>query len=63
CTECEVGAGEIKTPVCLPELENSASAGGTDTLQMLSIDKGYWRTTDNSADVRPCYNGDACVGG
>ena len=33
------------------------------TLVLLNIEKGYWRQSAFSAEVRPCHNADACIGG
>ena len=32
-------------------------------METLEIDKGYWRATNTSTLVLPCYNTEACVGG
>ena len=50
-------------PSCAEALDHTSSAGGTVTLEMLSIDPGYWRVTEYSEDVLACYNADACLGG
>ncbi|CAM9117457.1 unnamed protein product [Sphacelaria rigidula] len=63
CTECHFHPRQIETPACYGELEHSESAGGKRTVQMLSIERGYWRATKNSTVVRQCYNTDACLGG
>lgn len=63
CTDCNLDADENGTPLCREELKHTKSAGGNTPLKMLSIDKGYWRATDTSTDVRVCYNADACSGG
>ncbi|CAN0499411.1 unnamed protein product, partial [Scytosiphon promiscuus] len=34
-----------------------------NTLETLSIDKGYWRATSSSDTILACYNTDACAGG
>lgn len=44
-------------------MANTRSEGGPATLEMISIDKGYWRATNSSRDVLACYNADACLGG
>lgn len=59
--ECSFGVG--KTPLCTEEFEDSKSTGGNITLETLSIDPGYWRSTTFSRDVFLCYNADACLGG
>ena len=50
-------------PMCTAVMEHAFSDGGTDTLEMLSIERGYWRATPSSEDVLACYNTDACLGG
>lgn len=50
-------------PTCTDVIPHTASDGGPVTLEMLSIDKGYWRATSSSRQVLACYNADACVGG
>lgn len=50
-------------PMCTAAMEHAFSAGGTDTLEVLSIERGYWRATPSSDDVLACYNVDACLGG
>ena len=50
-------------PVCTDAMGHAFSDGGTDTLEMLSIERGYWRATPSSEDVLACYNADACLGG
>ena len=49
--------------MCLEELEHSSAAGGNATLDMLSIEPGYWRATVDSIDILACYNTRACLGG
>lgn len=44
-------------------LEHSNSSGGNTTIEMLSVESGYWRATAVSANVFECYNPDACLGG
>ena len=50
-------------PTCSEALEHSTSLGGNVTMEMLSIDRGYWRATPTSTGVLPCYHADACLGG
>lgn len=59
----EAGAHE-----CIPQYEHTVSAGLDDegnsvVVQGLEIDEGYWRATDNSTRILPCWNTDACRGG
>lgn len=60
CEECTI---EGKEPVCLEMMEHSNAAGGNATVESLSIDRGYWRATNTSVNIFPCYNPGACVGG
>lgn len=48
---------------CSPLLSHTTSPDADGTLQTLSLDAGYWRTSENSVEILPCYNSDACVGG
>eukprot|EP00903_Cladosiphon_okamuranus_P013951 g12975.t1 len=50
-------------PMCRDAMEHAFSDGGTGTLEMLSIERGYWRAIPSSEDVLACYNSDACLGG
>ena len=52
-----------ETPVCAETMENSYSPGGLTTLDLVSINPGYWRATAFSEEVLACYNADACLGG
>lgn len=61
--ECNFDVGGNETPNCVEQIEHATSAGGNHTLEMLSIDAGYWRATETSTDVRACYNAKACCGG
>lgn len=65
CIACEfdTGAHKNKSPVCSEQIKHSTSACGNHTVKDLSIDPGYWRATENSTDVRACYNAKACGGG
>lgn len=50
-------------PLCAaPPYGTTALSEGT-TLAALTLDKGYYRTSNRSHDVHKCYNEDACVGG
>lgn len=62
-TVCNNCSFEGTTPFCAEELDHSFSAGGNVTLEMLSIEEGYWRATDTSEKILACYNADACRGG
>ena len=49
--------------MCTDAMEHALSDGGTNTLEKLSIEHGYWRAAPASEDVLACYNTDACLGG
>lgn len=53
----------LLVPICTDVMDHAASPGGTVTLEMISIDGGYWRATPSSREVLRCYNQDACLGG
>lgn len=67
CKGCETWCGQCtiegKEPICLEKLDHSSAAGGNATIESLSIDRGYWRATNTSVDILPCYNPGACLGG
>ena len=66
CDVCDTCTMELpkQIPTCLEAIEHSSSPGGNlVTLETLSIEAGYWRATNHSTAVLPCYNTDACVGG
>ncbi|CAM9207691.1 unnamed protein product [Laminaria digitata] len=50
-------------PISRDVMAHASSAGGTDTLRVLSIEPGYWRATSSSTQVNACYHADACLGG
>lgn len=62
CENCNL-TGDTRVPVCAVVLDHSTSPAATGTLEELELEPGYWRATNTSKIVRPCYNGYACVGG
>ena len=62
CDSCNVREGNID-PQCSITLEHTTSGKPGSTLNTLSVDKGYWRTTVDSDNILPCYNTAACLGG
>lgn len=65
CPPCLAGcvvdsAGPME---CTPQLEHSESAGVGVILETLAIKGGYWRATNTSTTILPCYNEGACIGG
>lgn len=67
CNGCQAVCDDCVEPPLVPQctdvMLNTASEGGPITLEMVSIDKGYWRATNSSREVLACFNADACVGG
>lgn len=62
CVDCAVDNGTLEPTCSLPLAHTSASDSGS-TLETLSVDKGYWRASKNSATILECYNTAACQGG
>ena len=62
CTGCIFDPPSM-APVCEDVMHHATSPGGTDTLDMISIEPGYWRATPFSTEVLPCYHAEACLGG
>eukprot|EP00752_Nemacystus_decipiens_P009914 g8846.t1 len=62
CDSCSFEEPPL-VPMCTDVMEHAFSDGGTDTLEMLSIERGYWRATPSSEVILACYNADACLGG
>lgn len=67
CKDCDVPCEDChfegKEPMCSEELDRSSSPGGNITLELLFIEKGFWRVSNTSTIIRACYNEDACEGG
>ncbi|CAN0346271.1 unnamed protein product, partial [Ectocarpus sp. 12 AP-2014] len=62
CDGCVFERGLVG-PACSEVMAHSTSAGGSTTLQEVSIDRGYWRATSVSEEVLECFQADACLGG
>lgn len=62
-TTCEGCSFDGLVPACSEVMEHAVSPGGLVTLEMLTIEPGYWRATESSRDILACYNEDACLGG
>lgn len=69
CSGCQTGCDGCSfeepplAPTCTVVMAHAFSAGGTDTLEMLSIERRFWRSTPSSKMILACYNADACLGG
>lgn len=62
CDKCVVTDPET-VALCSEVLKHTTSLDGYTTIASLSLDKGYWRTSNESRDILRCYNPDACEGG
>ena len=62
CRNCILGDSNLDA-TCSNELEHTTATGPVNTLETLSIDKGYWRATNASSDILACFNKAACLGG
>lgn len=62
CNDCTV-ANNDTAGICAAVMEHTTSPEINGTLASLTLYSGYWRTSNVSADVRECYNSEACVGG
>lgn len=54
---------ENLVPTCTEVFENARSDGANTSIEDIHIDQGYWRATETSRVILPCYNADACLGG
>lgn len=61
CPECVAdGVGALE---CTVEYRHTVSSGIGVTVESLVIEAGYWRATETSATILPCWNEGACRGG
>ncbi|CAN0196399.1 unnamed protein product [Ectocarpus sp. 12 AP-2014] len=60
CSDCDV-ADSSEVPTCTITPDHAQSTG--NTIETLSVDRGYWRATPSSRNILACHNGDACLGG
>lgn len=44
-------------------MEHTASLTPNGTLETLDLERGYWRSSSTSREIRECYEADSCVGG
>ncbi|CAM9749701.1 unnamed protein product [Ectocarpus sp. 4 AP-2014] len=51
------------TSTCEAPPDHTYTIGENNTLDTLIIAWGYWRATNESGIILPCYNADACTGG
>ena len=66
CGDCEACSMDDPqtVPACSSAVDHALSQGGHNvTLEWLQIQPGYWRATNNSLAILPCYKAEACNGG
>ena len=67
CKDCDAENGTLdfkgKEPICVGQLDHSTSPGGNTTVELLSIERGYWRASNTSTKILACYKANACQGG
>ncbi|CAM9706213.1 unnamed protein product [Ascophyllum nodosum] len=62
CENCTL-RNKDKVRVCEPVLMHTTSPSADGTLESLEVQRGFWRSSSTSKDVRECYQMDACIGG
>lgn len=62
CDRCSFEDPRL-VPICAAAMVHAVSAGGTDTLEGLSIERGYWRATASGEEVLAYFNPDTYLGG
>ncbi|CAN0402109.1 unnamed protein product [Ectocarpus sp. 12 AP-2014] len=62
CHNCTIVAADV-LPTCSRPLEHTTADVSGVTFETLSISPGYWRVTNQSDKILPCFNADACNGG
>lgn len=62
CVDCTVADNDTAV-WCSWVLDYTSSPEENGTLASLTLDSGFWRTSNNSQTILECYNPDACVGG
>ena len=69
-SQCQCNVGQFldtsaagRESRCLEMMEGADKGYPQSTLKMLPLEHGFWRTNENSTDVRKCPTKDACLGG
>ncbi|CAN0108913.1 unnamed protein product [Ectocarpus sp. 12 AP-2014] len=62
CHNCTIGTADV-LPTCSRPLEHTTAEVPGVTFETLSISPGYWRATNQSDKILPCFNAGACNGG
>lgn len=62
CDTCVVSDDDA-VALCTDIPLHTTSPDANGTLQSLSLEEGYWRTSNISREIRRCFNQDACRGG
>lgn len=62
CQRCSIIDRNVE-PICVNELEHTKADERGTTLATLSVDRGFWRATNESSTILACYNAGSCLGG
>ena len=62
CYNCTVHDSNLD-PTCSNALAHTTAIKPGNTLETLSVAKGYWRATNTSSNILACFNKAACLGG
>lgn len=62
CDTCIISNPDT-VALCEPLLDHTDSPDASGTLASLCLEKGYWRATNVSRKILPCYHKGACLGG
>ncbi|CAN0299763.1 unnamed protein product, partial [Pylaiella littoralis] len=62
CSTCTTSNPD-EVQLCEPVIEHTTSPTRNGTLETLDLQRGYWRSSSMSIEIRECYEVDSCVGG
>jgi hypothetical protein len=65
-SSCQCEAGEYKSDssdACEVVFEGVSTSAPGQTVNKLTLEKGFWRTSSASTEILPCLNEDHCLGG
>ncbi|CAN0218885.1 unnamed protein product [Ectocarpus sp. 4 AP-2014] len=62
CSTCTTSNPD-EVELCEPVIEHTSSPTRNGTLETLDLERGYWRSSNTSTEIRECYEVDSCVGG
>lgn len=63
CARCEADVDVDSISVCIDVPSGTTAPSSGTTVSTLSLEKGYYRTSDTSLAILECYQEEACVGG